>query len=51
MIEATQKYYDSLEGGKVIAIDFDNTVCLDEWPEVGPLFEDAVKVLKELVKN
>ena len=35
----------------VFAIDFDNTVCLDEWPEIGPLFEDAVKVLNELSKN
>ena len=51
MIDAAQRYYDKLNGGKVIAVDFDNTVCLDEWPEVGPLFEDAVKVLKELTKN
>ena len=51
MIDGAQKYYDKLNGGKVIAIDFDNTVCLDEWPEVGPVFEDAIKVLKELVKN
>jgi len=51
MIDAAQKYYDKLNGGKVIAIDFDNTVCLDEWPEVGPLFEDAIKVLKELINN
>ena len=51
MIDSAQRYYDKLNGGKVIAVDFDNTVCLDEWPEVGPLFEDAVKVLKELTKN
>ena len=51
MIDSAQKYYDSLKGGKVIAVDFDNTVCLDEWPEVGSLFEDAIKVLKELVNN
>lgn len=50
-VDAAQRYYDKLNGGKVIAIDFDNTVCLDEWPEVGPLFEDAIKVLKELVNN
>lgn len=51
MINSAQQYYDKLNGGKVIAVDFDNTVCLDEWPEVGPLFEDAIKVLKELIKN
>ena len=51
MIDSVQKYYEKLNGGKVIAVDFDNTICLDEWPEVGPLFEYAIKVLKELVKN
>ena len=51
MIDDAQRYYDKLNGGKVIAVDFDNTVCLDEWPEVGPLFEDAIKVLKELINN
>jgi len=51
MIDAAQRYYDELNGGKIIAVDFDNTICLDEWPEVGPLFGDAIKVLKELIKN
>lgn len=46
-----EEYYDKLNGKKVICVDFDNTVCLDEWPYIGPLFEDAVKVLKELIKN
>ena len=50
MIDAAQRYYDELNGGKVIAVDFDNTVCLDEWPEVGPIFWDAIKVLKELIR-
>ena len=51
MINSTQKYYDNLNGKKVIAVDFDNTVCLDEWPEIGPVFKDAIKVLKELKRN
>ena len=51
MIDSAQQYYDKLNSGKVIAVDFDNTVCLDEWPEVGPLFKDAIKVLQELIKN
>ena len=51
MVNAAKKYYDNLNGGKVIAVDFDNTICLDEWPEIGPLFDDALKVLKELRSN
>lgn len=45
------KYYKELNGKKVICVDFDNTVCLDEWPYIGPVIEDAIKVLKELKRN
>lgn len=45
------KYYKELNGKKVICVDFDNTVCLDEWPYIGPVIKDAIKVLKELQKN
>ena len=45
------KYYDLLNGKKTIAIDWDNTLALDEWPEVGPIIHDAFVVLKELKRN
>lgn len=52
MIEyGADKYYRELNGKKVICVDFDNTICLDEWPYVGPVIEDGIKVLKELVRN
>ena len=51
MITDAENYYKLLNGGKVICVDFDNTVCLDEWPYIGPLIEDAIKVLKELIRN
>lgn len=46
-----EEYYDKLAGKKVIAIDFDNTVCLDEWPYIGPVINDAISVIKELARN
>ena len=51
MIDAAQRYYDQLNGGKVIVVDFDNTVCLDEWPYIGPVIPEAISVLKELQRN
>lgn len=45
------KYYKDLNGKKVICIDFDNTVCLDEWPYIGPVIPEAISVLKELQRN
>lgn len=45
------RYYNKLNGKKVICIDFDNSVCLDEWPYIGPVIEDSIKVLKELQNN
>lgn len=47
----SQEYYDSLNGKKVICVDFDNTVCIDEWPWVGPVIPEAFMVLKELQDN
>ena len=47
----SEKYYEELNGKKVICVDFDNTVCLDEWPYIGPVIKDAIKVLKELQRN
>jgi hypothetical protein len=31
-----------------IGVDFDNTICLDEWPYVGPELPGAIDFLKEL---
>lgn len=48
---SSEKYYKELNGKKVICVDFDNTICLDEWPYIGPVIKDAIKVLKELQRN
>lgn len=45
------RYYKELNGKKVICVDFDNTICLDEWPYVGPALLGASKVLNELVRH
>lgn len=51
MITNAEYYYYQLNHKKVIAVDFDNTICLDEWPYVGPIINDAIIVLKELKRN
>ena len=51
MITDAEYYYYQLNHKKVIAVDFDNTICLDEWPYVGPIINDAIIVLKELKRN
>lgn len=45
---SSDKYYKELNGKKVICVDFDNTVCLDEWPYIGPLIPGAKEVLTKL---
>lgn len=35
----------------VIGVDFDNTVVVDEWPEIGALIPGAIETLKELVEK
>ena len=32
----------------VIGVDFDNTICIDEWPEIGALIPGAIETIKEL---
>jgi len=32
----------------VIGVDFDNTICIDEWPEIGALIPRAIETIKEL---
>ena len=44
----SEDYYKLLNGKKVICIDFDNTVCLDEWPYIGPVLPGAKEVLTKL---
>ena len=42
------RYYKAIKKSKIICVDFDNTVCLDEWPRVGPIIPGAIEVLKAL---
>ncbi|MBP3732367.1 MAG: hypothetical protein J6I84_03895 [Bacilli bacterium] len=32
--------------GKTYGIDFDNTICVDEWPYIGPEIDGAISTLK-----
>ena len=48
---SSEKYYKELNGKKVICVDFDNTVCLDEWPYIGPLIPGAKEVLNKLQES
>jgi len=48
---SSDRYFKNHSKYKVICVDFDNTICIDEWPYVGSIIKDAVKVLKELVNN
>ena len=50
LVGSSNKYFRNLKNKKVICVDFDNTICLDEWPNVGPIILNAIKVLKELAK-
>ena len=34
--------------GKIIAVDFDNTLVYEKWPGVGKIIPGAFEVLKEL---
>lgn len=45
------KYFEKLGGKKTIAVDWDNTLALDEWPEIGPIIPEAFEVLRELKRN
>lgn len=37
--------------GKIIAVDFDNTLVYEKWPGVGKIIPGAFEVLKELERN
>lgn len=48
---SSERYYEQINNKKVICIDFDNTICLDEWPYIGPLIPGAKEVLSKLKDN
>ena len=33
---------------KIIAVDFDGTLCVDKYPEIGEPYEEVIQCLKEL---
>lgn len=39
------RYCKIIKKSKIICVDFDNTVCLDEWPFIGPIIPGAIEVL------
>lgn len=41
-------YFDNHKNNKVILVDFDNTICVDEWPYIGTSIPYAIDVLKKL---
>lgn len=43
-------YFDSLEGKKVILLDFDGTVVVENWPYVGKILPGCVEVLNKLLE-
>lgn len=45
------RYYKAIKKSKIICVDFDNTVCLDEWPYIGPIIPGSIEVLKSLENN
>lgn len=44
----SEEYYEKIGNSKVICVDFDNTICLDEWPYIGPVIPGAFDVLLSL---
>lgn len=39
------RYNKIIKKSKIICVDFDNTVCLDECPFIGPIIPGAIEVL------
>ena len=49
-----EKFYRLIgqkDTGKVIAVDFDGTLSVGEWPNIGPANEELITFLKEKKKN
>lgn len=51
MAYSAEEYFKKLDGKKVICVDFDNTIGIDEWPYVGDIVPGADVVLKKLKKE
>jgi hypothetical protein len=47
----SELYFKNHIDNKVILVDFDNTICVDEWPNIGELIPGALDVLKKLQDN
>lgn len=41
-------YKDFIGDKKVILVDFDNTICIDEWPFIGEFVPGAIETLQKL---
>ena len=46
---ANQYYNDLGDGVKVVGVDWDNTIVVDEWPWCGPEIKGAKEVLRGIV--
>ena len=44
-------YFDSLEGKKVILLDFDATMVIECWPYVGQILPGCIDVVNRLIEN
>lgn len=38
---------DGGDGGMIIAVDFDGTLCVNRWPDIGPPRESVVKYVRQ----
>ena len=51
MLEKFYRLIGQKDTEKVIAVDFDGTLSLGEWPNIGPANEELISFLKEQKKN
>ena len=50
-MKTSELYFKNHIDNKVILVDFDNTICVDEWPNIGELIPGALDVIKKLQDN
>ena len=50
-MKTSELYFKNHIDNKVILVDFDNTICIDEWPNIGELIPGALDVLKKLQES
>lgn len=41
----------NLKPAKIIAVDFDGTLCENKWPEIGSANEELIEYLRDRQKN